>query len=75
MLKNPANAAGLEALVPAARAYSSRDGAPVAYLCHHFTCLRAFRKPRSWRKSWNRSVWQGRGGSRHLRIERLFLSL
>lgn len=44
MLKNPANAAGLEALVPAARTYSSPDGAPVAYLCHHFTCLPGFQE-------------------------------
>ncbi|MCX5893915.1 MAG: thioredoxin domain-containing protein [Deltaproteobacteria bacterium] len=39
LLKNPAAPAALEALAPAARAYSSSDGVPVAYLCHHFTCL------------------------------------
>jgi uncharacterized protein len=39
LLKNPADSAALEALAPAARAYSSLDGTPVAYLCHHFTCL------------------------------------
>jgi uncharacterized protein YyaL (SSP411 family) len=39
LLKNPADSAALEALAPAARAYSSPDGTPVAYLCHHFTCL------------------------------------
>jgi len=39
LLKNPADSAALEKLAPAARSYSSPDGAPVAYLCHHFTCL------------------------------------
>jgi uncharacterized protein YyaL (SSP411 family) len=41
LLKNPADSAALEKLAPAARSYSSPDGAPVAYLCHHFTCLPA----------------------------------
>ncbi len=45
LLKNPADAAALEALAPAARTYSSPDGAPVAYLCHHFTCLPGIRDP------------------------------
>ena len=46
LLKNPAAPAALEALAPAARAYSSPDGAPVAYLCHHFTCLPGLSDPR-----------------------------
>jgi uncharacterized protein YyaL (SSP411 family) len=46
LLKNPANAAALEALVPAACTYSSADGAPLAYLCHHFTCLPAIHRTR-----------------------------
>ncbi len=41
LLKNPADSAALEKLAPAARSYSSPDGVPVAYLCHHFTCLPA----------------------------------
>jgi uncharacterized protein len=44
LLKNPADAAALEAVAPAARPYSSLDGAPVAYLCHHFTCLPGIRE-------------------------------
>ncbi len=39
VVKNPADAGALEKLVPAAGTYSSPDGTPVAYLCHHFTCL------------------------------------
>ncbi|MCL4501399.1 MAG: hypothetical protein M1438_06020, partial [Deltaproteobacteria bacterium] len=46
LLKNPAAPAALEALAPAARVYSSPDGAPVAYLCHHFTCLPGFNDPK-----------------------------
>ena len=46
LLKNPAAPATLEALAPAARAYSSPDGAPVAYLCHHFTCLPGLQDPK-----------------------------
>ena len=46
LLKNPAAPAALEALAPAARACSSPDGAPVAYLCHHFTCLPGLSDPR-----------------------------
>ncbi len=44
LLKNPADAAAREAVAPAARPYSSLDGAPVAYLCHHFTCLPGIRE-------------------------------
>jgi uncharacterized protein YyaL (SSP411 family) len=44
LLKNPADSAALEAVVPAAGAYSSLDGAPVAYLCHRFTCLPGIRE-------------------------------
>jgi uncharacterized protein YyaL (SSP411 family) len=43
LLKNPADSAALEAVAPVARPYSSPDGAPVAYLCHHFTCLPGIR--------------------------------
>ncbi len=39
MMKTPRNAADLDKLVPAARAYNFEEGPPVAYLCHHFTCL------------------------------------
>lgn len=46
LLKNPANPAALEALAPAAHSYSSPDGSPVAYLCHHFTCLPGIQTPR-----------------------------
>jgi hypothetical protein len=44
LLKNPADSAALEAVVPAAGAYSFLDGAPVAYLCHRFTCLPGIRE-------------------------------
>jgi len=44
LLKNPADSAALEAVAPAAGAYSSLDGAPVAYLCHRFTCLPGIRE-------------------------------
>ncbi len=46
LLKNPADAAALEAVAPAAGPYSSLDGAPVAYLCHHFTCLPGIQEAR-----------------------------
>ncbi|MGB8871795.1 MAG: thioredoxin domain-containing protein [Desulfobaccales bacterium] len=46
LLKNPADCAALEAAAPAASPYSSLDGAPVAYLCHHFTCLPGIRVAR-----------------------------
>jgi uncharacterized protein len=45
LVKSPANAPALEALVPATRAYSSPDGAPVAYLCRDFTCLPGLKDP------------------------------
>ena len=46
LLKNPAEAAALEALVPAAGAYRSPDDTPVAHLCHHFTCLPGIQDPK-----------------------------
>ena len=46
LLKNPADAAALEAVGPRAGPYSSLDGAPVAYLCHHFTCLPGIQEAR-----------------------------
>jgi len=46
LLKNPADSAALEAQTPAARGYSSPDGKPVAYLCHHHTCLPGIQDPR-----------------------------
>jgi uncharacterized protein YyaL (SSP411 family) len=36
--KNPADAAPIEELAPAARDYPALETGPVAYLCHHFTC-------------------------------------
>ena len=44
LLKNPADSAALEAVAPVAGPYSSLDGAPVAYLCHQFTCLPGIRE-------------------------------
>jgi uncharacterized protein YyaL (SSP411 family) len=44
LLKNPADSADLEKLAPAARSYNSPDGVPVAYLCHHSTCLPGIRE-------------------------------
>ena len=38
VFKNPADAARIEGLAPAARDYPGEDTGPVAYLCHHFTC-------------------------------------
>ena len=42
VVKNPADCAALEELVPAARTYGPRD-VPVAYLCHDFACQPAIR--------------------------------
>jgi uncharacterized protein YyaL (SSP411 family) len=38
LLKNPADCAALEELVPAARTYQPQGETPVAYLCHNFAC-------------------------------------
>jgi len=38
VFKNPADAARIEGLAPAARDYPADDTGAVAYLCHHFTC-------------------------------------
>ncbi len=38
VLKNPADCAALEELVPAARTCAPGGEAPVAYLCHAFAC-------------------------------------
>jgi hypothetical protein len=38
VFKNPADAARIEELAPAARDYPPVEAGPVAYLCHHFTC-------------------------------------
>jgi uncharacterized protein YyaL (SSP411 family) len=45
VLKNPADAARLEELVPAARTYAPQGAGPVAYLCHHFACQPAIFDP------------------------------
>jgi len=39
LLMTPKNEIELEKLLPAARTYKFEEGPPVAYLCHHFTCL------------------------------------
>ncbi len=46
LLKDPARPAALESWAPAVRGYSSPAGRPVAYLCHHFTCLPGLQDPR-----------------------------
>ena len=38
VLKNPADAARVEKLVPAVRDYDPEGSEPMAYLCQHFTC-------------------------------------
>jgi uncharacterized protein YyaL (SSP411 family) len=45
VLKNPADCAALEELLPWTRAYSQPGEAPVAYLCRDFTCLPAITEP------------------------------
>jgi uncharacterized protein YyaL (SSP411 family) len=45
VLKNPADCAALEALLPWTGAFSQPGAAPVAYLCRDFTCLPEIRAP------------------------------
>jgi uncharacterized protein YyaL (SSP411 family) len=45
VVKNPADSARLEELVPAARTYGPQGAGPVAYLCHHFACQPAIGDP------------------------------
>jgi uncharacterized protein YyaL (SSP411 family) len=45
VLKNPADSARLEELVPAAKTYEARGTGPLAYLCHHFACQPAIGDP------------------------------
>jgi uncharacterized protein YyaL (SSP411 family) len=45
VLKNPADCAALEELVPAARVYGPLAAEPVAYLCHNFACRPAITDP------------------------------
>ena len=49
VLKNPAEGAALEELLPWTRDYSQPGEAPVAYLCRDFTCLPAITDPGNWR--------------------------
>jgi len=44
-LKNPADAARVEKLVPAVRDYAPEGSGPVVYLCRHFTCQPATGDP------------------------------
>jgi len=43
VLKNPADCAALEDLVPAARTYGPEGDGPTAYLCRHFACQPAIK--------------------------------
>jgi hypothetical protein len=43
VLKNPADCAALEDLVPSARTYGPEGEGPTAYLCHHFACQPAIK--------------------------------
>ena len=45
VLKNPADSAALEELLPWTGAYSQPGAEPVAYLCRDFTCLPAITDP------------------------------
>jgi uncharacterized protein YyaL (SSP411 family) len=45
VLKNPADCAALEELLPWTRAYRQPGESPVAYLCRDFTCLPAISDP------------------------------
>jgi uncharacterized protein YyaL (SSP411 family) len=45
VLKNPADCAALEELLPWTRDYRQPGEAPVAYLCRDFTCLPAITDP------------------------------
>jgi uncharacterized protein YyaL (SSP411 family) len=46
VLKNPADAARVEELVPASRDYAPMGAEPVAYLCHNFSCQPPFGDPK-----------------------------
>jgi len=46
VLKNPADCAALEELLPWTRAYRQPAEEPVAYLCRNYTCLPAITDPR-----------------------------
>jgi len=46
VLKNPADCAALEELLPWTRDYRQPGGQPLAYLCRDFTCLPAITDPR-----------------------------
>jgi uncharacterized protein YyaL (SSP411 family) len=46
VLKNPADAARVEELVPASQDYAPMGAEPVAYLCHNFSCQPPFGDPK-----------------------------
>jgi uncharacterized protein YyaL (SSP411 family) len=46
VLKDPRQAAALEAVVPAARDYDLKGGAPASYICRNFACLPPISDPR-----------------------------